>query len=101
MSARALTPGQRLLDDLHDGVEDADQSLQTRTKHADKVRKKGGVCWMYCVIVLLVGQFARAWAPLCSLVVVLSKDICTTRLAHHTNWPELRVTLPYFPHGAL
>jgi t-SNARE complex subunit (syntaxin) len=43
-----------LLDDLHDGVEDADNSLQTRTAHADKVRKKGGVCWMYCVIVLLI-----------------------------------------------
>ena len=47
-------PAQRLLGELHEGVEDADDSLQKRTLHTDAVRKKGGVCWMYCVIVLLL-----------------------------------------------
>lgn len=44
----------RLLDDLDSNVEIATAALQAEAKHAEQIRDKAKVCWMYVCIAVEV-----------------------------------------------
>lgn len=59
----------KIIDELDRHVDVATQGLQEETKHAEQIRKKGQVCYMYiCIVIeiivlliLIILTFAHVW----------------------------------------